>query len=132
VLQENLPDLPPKYLRMPYHSDGSPLTRCSCGDDEPAITAEPSDTLPAPMSEPPSMVASYEDWQQLWNNYSALGPTAREVLLRLSQRLAAGRRQYNDDFDTPRDWEFEAASEDLDACVYRTVAMIKRERDGRR
>lgn len=80
------------------------------------------------MSEPPSVVpsdATYEEWCALWTAYRTLGPTARKVLMMLSERLAMGKRQYNDDFDKPRDWIAETLAEVADQAIYASVALVK-------
>lgn len=121
--QENLPILRAKPLRM-SHRDPQ-LT------DDPTITSSASDTLPAPMSEPPSMPVEFEEWSALYQNFRMLGPTARKVLMMTAERLAMGRRQYNDDFDNPRDWTDESLAESIDLNVYLLVRLIKDKQAGR-
>lgn len=51
--------------------------------------------------------------------YGALGPNGRRILMRLAERLAAGAKQYPDDFAIGRrNWDREAIEELLDAAVY--------------
>lgn len=68
---------------------------------------------------------TYDEWEKLYSNFCTLGPTAKRVLLMLSERLAMGRRQYNDDFDKPRDWIAETLAEVGDQAIYAAVALIK-------
>jgi hypothetical protein len=66
-----------------------------------------------------------DEWHELLENYRTLGPTAREVLMLTSRRLAHGKRQYNDDFDQPRDWARETLEEAADQAIYAQVGLIK-------
>lgn len=59
---------------------------------------------------------------RLASAFTKLGPTARELLVDVAERLVKGAREHGD-FETPRDWSREAYEEDLDAIVYRTQRL---------
>ncbi len=86
------------------------------------------EACPKPCVRPPAAPAiDRADWNKLLEIWQGIGPTARRVLLMIGERLLMGRRQYNDDFDKPRDWDAEATFEDLDSVIYRTVKIVKRQ-----
>jgi hypothetical protein len=76
-------------------------------------------------NEPKARPVEYNEWQRLLECYRDLGPTAREVLVMTAERLAAGRKAYNDDFDADRNMAHEALEEAADLAVYCQVGLIK-------
>ncbi len=63
------------------------------------------------------------DRDLLLENYTAIGPNARRVLVMLSNRLAMGAREYGDDFTRGRMIR-ELLEEQLDASVYAAVSLL--------
>lgn len=81
---------------------------------------------PAPKSLASPNVAPPHDTRRLAFAANALGPKALAVLADVAERLVLGKA--HGDFEKSRDWDREAYEEDLDALVYRTLAL--RERTG--
>ena len=66
-----------------------------------------------------------EDFTEIWDE---LGQDERDVIFLVATRLLKGKDNYGDlDIDNyTRNPEREALEEDLDATVYRAIAVIKR------
>lgn len=65
------------------------------------------------------------DWNKLLDNWTQMGPNARQVLLALSDRLAMGAKQYGD-FTDNRNWPQELQYELLDGLAYLAIENQKR------
>lgn len=74
----------------------------------------------------PKPAISGAQFLELFTHLAKLGPRALVVLTAIAARLAKGAEEHGDFPNLDRDWTQEAAEEDLDGIVYRTVDLMRR------